>query len=252
MAKKTGNIFTPGICKLKPIERQVLMYEMFSRCQIVDNMVINQYFPYCKEKSRNPQLPEAFKATLKRDLRILKMAGLIKYTYNQAEYCYETEWGYDEINLPDDISESEAEHVKKLNRICRFYDEVYGMDEDLNVEREIEEMEDEEFANNLLNYFWEYSHLDVDISSLTDYELFKYTDPYVRTYIRMTGCSDLKQIKEDFEVLAHTGHLGYDVPERRFCLLSFNYGQIRQNFGIVIGDDGKLYIGAYDPDEDYI
>lgn len=252
MAKKSGNIFTPGICKLKPIGRQVLIYELFSRCEIIDNMVINQYFPFCKEKTRNPQLPESFKATLKRDLRILKMAGLIKYTYNQAEYCYETEWSDGEIKLPDDISESEAEHVKRLNRICRFYDEVYGMDDDINVKREIEEMEDEEFAFNLLEYFWEYSNMNVDIYSLTDYELFKYSDPYVQAYIRMTGCTDLKQIKEDFEVLAHTNHLWYDIPERRFYLPAFNYGQIRQNFGIVIGDDGKLYIGAYDTDEDYI
>ena len=228
--------------RLSPFERQIFMHEMFSYCKYIDYSVINQYFPFVDFKPQGLKLPSAAHRMIMRDFKDLKDAGVIAYNPPKNNDWYESKECDYELRIPSDTDEKKRKYLEHLNLICHFIHNIIGLEEDLFHKESIEETELDE---DILNYKLELQFdNEIEESIPNDYDLYKHTDPYVIEYIEIKGMTTLKEIKEDFKLLERLGYLEYNFYKRRFCMPDdFDFMSLpRQEYGIVRGDDGKLYI----------
>lgn len=232
---------TTGLHRLTPLERQVLMHEMFSFCECIDYCVINQYFPFVEYKAHNLKLPVAAQRMVMRDFKDLKDAGVIDYKYNENEKWFESKECDYVLKIPENADEKRKAHLKRLNIICRFVNEIMGYEKEL---RDMEYEKEIEMDEDVLDYMLDFQHdFKIDTDRLNDYDLYRYDDPYVIEYIKIRGKTNIKEIKEDFELLMDIGYLYYEIEKRRFCMPEFDsFIEARRDYGVVRGEDGKLYI----------
>lgn len=220
--------------RLSPIERQILMFEMFRSNIYIDHDVINQFFPFVENKERGSKLPKAALKMVNRDFKTLRDAGVIAYEYNSCEDRFESKpCDINPISEPDDPS-------YRLNLLCRYLDAITDLEEELcKAENTIEEEMDDTVFDYMNSFRKE---LKNSPRRLTDPDLYRYDDPYVAQYI-ITGGATLEQVKADISLFTDLGYLDYDIVKRRFYMPDPNLILItRQDYGVRRGADGKLYI----------
>ena len=226
----------------KPM-RQVLIHEMFSCCRYIDDCVINQYFPFVDSNDRNLKLTGAALQMKNRDFKDLRDAGVIAYKYDNQNKWYESSPADYILKIPADASETDRKHLEKLNFICRYIDEISGMEEEL---RSAETDADIGLDEAVYDYKYIVSEeFRKSIKPRTDYDIYRYNDPYVAEYVKLKGNTSIAEIKADFKLLETLGYLEYRYEDYRFCATEefwYILSEHRQSFGIVRGKDGKFYI----------
>lgn len=228
--------------KLTNFERQVFIYEIFSGCKYIDHAVLNQYFHFVDGDATYIRFSPTLSRMISRDFKDLRDAGVISYTYNKESDWYESEECDFVMRIPENADEKKIKYLERLNFICRYLKEITGLEEMLR-EKEIEEMEaiDEPLFMYMLSLS---SSTHTEVKSLSDYDMYKHTDPYIIEYVRLKGETSYEELKQDFELLKRLGYLEYDFYNRRFSMKEEFYPIYlpRQDFGIVKGKDGGLYI----------
>lgn len=226
--------------KITTLERQILMYEMFFTCRYIDKCVINQYFPFVDSTDRKLALPPAAKRMVLRDLKDLCEAGVASYKYNKREAWYESLPADFELKIPADTEARRKQHIEKLNFFCRYIYEVSGLEDDLTTK----EMEREvEFDESVLDFKYDTAEeFRNAVQPRSDYDVYRYDDPYVVEYIKLRGNTTIAKIKADFGVLEKLGYLSYNFDEHRFQANEDLTIGARQTFDLVKGADGKFYI----------
>ena len=176
-----------------------------------------------------------------RDFKDLREAGVIAYNYNEKEEYFESLPYNFKLNIPENTAEFKKNHLKRLNHLCRFLDRIWEIEINTTESEDKKELELDDAVFNYKQYFE--NEILCDGLPLTDIDLYRYDDPFVAEYVNLKGETSMTELKEDFRLLHELGYLFYSVTKNRFYVdYDMLLQDIRQDYGISKGEDGKLYI----------
>lgn len=123
---------------ISKLERQLLMYDIFSGCMVTRMEDITARLPIQKKM-------------IQRDIRDLTDAGLIHVVYSRKEQGY-VDSGQPGFN--ETVTSRRRDHLKRLNRLGRLMKELYNEDIPLWEKKEREELwgEQEEYMTSKQSY----------------------------------------------------------------------------------------------------
>lgn len=234
--------------ELSAMARRILMFEMFSTCEMIDNAVINQYFPYIDTDKRQFEFTDSsIRKKIQRDIEFLVAAGVVSYKLVNDEDGKYYHSGEGRLRVADSeelkrrhISETQMKKFITLSKFAKLL--MTGIEIDISGDESDEEAE---LDSCLLDYKYNLENAFYD-RPLTDYEVYRYNDPYVAEYVKISGITDFKELKEDFRIFETIGYLEYSREKGRF-VSNFDCGcPERQDFGVRRGEDGKFYIEEVD------
>ena len=226
--------------ELSAMARRILMFEMFSTCEMIDNAVINQYFPYIDTDKRQFEFTDSsIRKKIQRDIEFLVAAGVVSYKLVNDEDGRLRVADSEELKRRH-ISETQMKKFITLSKFAELL--MTGIEIDISGD---ESDEEEKLDSCLLDYKYNLENAFYD-RPLTDYEIYRYNDPYVAEYVKISGITDFKELKEDFRIFETIGYLEYSREKGRF-VSNFDCGYSeRQDFGVRRGEDGKFYIEEVD------
>lgn len=194
---------------LTKLERQLLMYDIFSQCTVIEFVEITNLLPINKKM-------------IERDIKDLTDAGLISVTFSKKEngYIHSGEPKFCET----ETNERRKEHLMRLVRLATLMREL-----DSNWSDDYEEMLELEIKEGE-TYFSE-------AEKLTHYTA-------VDCYYELFPDASEKDWKRDFETLNHIGYTIYCTEKGNYytsdMFESHYYDMLLEDFGVRRREDGKL------------
>lgn len=199
---------------LTKLERQLLMYDIFSQCTVIEFVEITNLLPINKKM-------------IERDVKDLTDAGLINVTFSKKEngYIHSGEPKFCET----ETNERRKEHLTRLSRLATLMRKLDSSQSDYYEERLEEDMRD--------------LGIEEEETCFSDIDKLPYYTA-VDSYYELFPDASEEDWKRDFETLNRIGYTLYRTEKGNYYTSDMfeqhYYGMLLEDFGVRRREDGKL------------